>query len=205
MGLNEQDFRLIREMRGQGLLQDIDIGRLSDVREQTVLIACSDCHQREDLDGHLEWVVRKITTNPLIHPFRLHGLAFRLAPSLVTERFHEDEMMMGEIEEAIQLDKLRRRVMIVGHMPCGKARKHGLSLFDCIELYVRGRQNIRTRFPQLTVSCHLHVDYTDSPQRELSKRTYHIETSLWPKYAAELAQYDHTQSPIFNQSYSTPA
>lgn len=195
--LKTEDLELIRVMREVNLLEHIIPSKLKGVKEETGVAVCSDCHRKKSISTHLDKVLTEAGSQNLLHEFKLNGTALLLTPSLVTAVHHEDEILIKNIAGAITLGKIKNHFMIIGHHPCGAAGLHGLSLHDNFELMFRGRQNILENFPELIVSCFMHVDYSGI-FTDKKEKTYHVDMSAWGKYCEDFAKYDYTTSPLFN-------
>lgn len=198
--LNANDLALIEEMRKVNLLGHIIPSKLKGVIEETGVAVCSDCHRKRAISSHLSKVLVEAGSKNLLHEFKLNGTALLLTPSRVTSAHHEDQILIKNIEAAISLGKIKDHFMIIGHHPCGAAGLHGLSLHDCFELMSRGRQNLLSRFPELIVSCFMHIDYSGI-LTDKKEKTYHINMGSWDSYCKEFAKYDYTNSPLF-ESFS---
>ncbi len=194
-GLHPLDLDLINKMLEAQLLENIKLEKLLQVSEVTGVITCSDCYQREDMNKHWNNLFDKLGKNPLLHISKLNGLPLRLVKSCVTEKHQEHLMMLDEIADSMALGRIEKTLKIVGHIPCGKATKHGLSLYDTIELYVQSRIYLSEEFPELDISCYVHVDFT-SMDIERGKKTFHLDTSKWDLYKEEFVKYDHTKSAL---------
>jgi len=119
---------------------------------------------------------------------KLAGYHLKAANSgIISPNFHENLQIMNEINIALKFSKLKKRIIIIGHLPCGFATAKNLTIYDCIELMIRGRSAILQQFKEfdINVSVAVQVDYRTLDETEKVQNTYHIETSMWEDFKAK--------------------
>lgn len=199
--LTDSDCKEILFMKEFGLLQDLDLSKLSDIKMPTCLICCSDGAQRKDINLHLAGILATLEADDLIHEFKDNGLPLQAVSSrIINPDFKTHLSLLNSIKVALGMSKIESRVINLGHYPCGVAKANNLSLRDCLELKVRSRSTISNALSDynLNFSVAMQVDFTTSSCGKF-KNTYHVETSRWVDYAAEVG---YTPGGLYSKTAS---
>lgn len=198
--LSDFDYEYLRALKDHGYLEML-IPEEVDLTAGAVKIACPDCDQREDMNSILEIMCLHHRPSPRLHPLKLNGGGFLLAPnSPLVKNSGRDVILIEDTVDAMDMKEMTT-VLNIAHLPCGKINSVGLTAPQAMELFIRGRDQmiealarpeVRARLAKklgkaekdlvLQVACLLHVDYGfRRPTKQ--KRMYHVPTSLWQQHS----------------------
>jgi hypothetical protein len=180
--LSESDYRLIREWREFGVLQDVDDHRL-DQREGVILITCSDGDRFCDIFAKQVRMVEGQCKDPRIHTFAWNGGILRIAPGSPANKPGRttDEDLLDEVADARAMKGIN---LVAGysHIPCGKAGACKISPEQVIRLHIAAKRRIKELNRGIKVANFCHIDYGNG-----SKRTYFLSRCSWEEWVRRRA------------------
>ncbi|NQV89948.1 hypothetical protein HQ487_00900 [Candidatus Uhrbacteria bacterium] len=158
--LSNEDLRVIKFLREQGVLENDDAGKLESP-DGVIVIPCSDGDQMPDVFTHQcqlaydgGWPVRP-------HMPSLHGGAMLIAEECPLYRDpHGGELLLQHIREAEGPDlKGIGTVVLYVHAPCGAAGLANLTIIHQIVYLMRAKERVKAIDTTNKVCCFIHVDY----------------------------------------------
>lgn len=174
--LNEADRELIRRLRSEGVLIDVDAHRL-DMKNGVIMVTCSDGDQIADIFGTQSRFVQECRSDPRVHTIALNGGAIAIPQnSPLNFDVRKDEVIIYDIRGAMELKGINT-IALYGHAPCGAAGLCCLDVLNVMELLVEGKERLKREIgDSVKVACFVHVDYHDS------KRTYFMSADSWREW-----------------------
>ncbi len=187
------DFDLIRKLRNEGVLQNMNPERMQEIISPTGIICCSDAHQRDNINSHIRKIWDKVGAERIIHEIKFAGAhVFAANSTIVDERFNENLFIRDQVSKGIKLGKIKKKLMLIGHYPCGLAGELNLNLYDALLLQLFGAEELQFHFHDIRVSNLFHVDY-----RNGVKRTYHLDIPTATKFVKDYVEYKHAKNILF--------
>lgn len=182
--IRKEEVDFVRQLKRLGILLPVDPTK-RDYRRGITPVICADCHQRRDIEGHLEGLMREAgVENPLVHALKLNGGAATIA---LDERMnpgdHKGQALLMDIGGTARPDvKGIKLIALYGHWPCGQALLMGVTLPEMIELLMRGETRAKEHHPHLKVDCYFHVDFGPEYRRfgkGARRKTYFMSHRAW--------------------------
>lgn len=175
--LPEQDRLTIQEWGRDkiGVLESVDAHRL-DQDNGLCAVFCGDGDQSDHLIQELIDIQKTCRPWPRIHKHSQNGGVFRLSPNF-KKHDHECALEVFSFDIAETLGEVKTDIVtlaLIGHWPCGKARKHRLSLIDTMAHYVATKLYLIEYLAEacgrkIKVSLFLHLDLATRPEDHESK------------------------------------
>lgn len=198
--IREEDVALIKMLRKDGVLLKID-PELLRVKNGSVLVYCSDSNHSIDKWNYFESIVTQAQKIHRPFPIPQPGGALWIAESsmLASINLPIDQVMLFGIEFALREQGIRS-VFLKTHAPCKAALNYNLSIFDQIELLVKGKERVKKQFAEfegLEVRCFFHVCYPG--QR---RETRLVSVQKWYEKIEDYRNFDYTPGRLFSSAAS---
>ncbi|TAN33624.1 hypothetical protein EPN28_02355 [Patescibacteria group bacterium] len=172
--LTEKELHDLAVLREEGFFLDVE-PKLLDVSGGAIVVLCGDGDQALDQMKYIERVCR-----PRPHLHAINGgplLMNRKCPDPAGRE--KGNMLFEEIRESRELKEIDT-VVLIAHVPCGKADAWGLDVITIVDWIVGVKDEIKDEINHgLRVRCKLHVDWTGA---EEDKRTYFLSGKKWREF-----------------------
>lgn len=175
--LSEKDCGVIRELRSEGVFEDMDSHKLVP-DHKVVVVTCADGHQFQDLATHL---FQKMTPGEsCIHVFSWNGGPLRLiekSPANKRGRSTAKDFL-EEIRDARETKNINTVALYI-HFPCAKALVSGIEFLQSIQILFAAKKVLKQRLRNIKVACFCHVDYGTA------KRTYFTSSTKFARWYSQ--------------------
>lgn len=176
MVLSEKDRRILKDLRKNEVLIDIEGHRFSEHSAGHILVFCGDGDQSLDLLNHHIGLMTGQREQCRPHLLALNGGALHLPPCSPVSKNGEGKVLRQQIKDAAALKGIQT-VVLYSHAPCGAAKAAEIGLLEQLRLLMRAKLFIKKTLPLLEVLCLLHVD-----NGEGNKRTYFVSRNEWDEW-----------------------
>ena len=168
--VNKEEQALIDSLKQEGVLEKLDPGKMTS----GVFFICGDCDRSRDKVTHyFSKLEGGGETNPRLHLVALNGGPLNLAYP-----HYEDEKKLAAVRSFILENQIcaslplkgLKRVILVGHWPCGQGEAWGMSLIDALRTLAEAVAMVKQKLgPEAEVVSHMHFDKGTG-----GMKTYHL-------------------------------
>ena len=160
--LTAEERAAILELEREGVLQEVR-GNLFATPNGIIDITCGDCDQ-SDITKRIRSTIILSGEKDRVHELKLNGGGIRLAPGTP---FSSPDLF-GDLIESSRLKKISE-VVLCGHVPCGKARAHALSMPSLVDHLIRAKMHVHASVAEQNTNmrfvCLLHIDHGQDYRR----------------------------------------
>lgn len=169
--ITEADFELLRELRREGVLAQVDEHRVP-LDNGVILVTCGDGDRLPDIFAYKRKIVETRCNDTRIHLLAWNGGALRLAkPSgsarnspIKTDGTGAHKLFLQEIAGAVSLKGIRTVALYI-HAPCGWAGLAGIDIRKTLLCLIEAKKTIKVAMPDVQVAAFVQVDYGDFATR----------------------------------------
>lgn len=194
--LRSEDMDLIKMLKADKVLSDI---RPEHFRTDSgaVLIFCGDCDHANDKWEHFRSLFQESGKIHRVFPATQAGGGIWIAKSELLQKvgIALDEALFFSINAAFK-HKGMTSIFPLVHAPCGAAGDFSLSLFDQLELLVKGKERLKEEYAEvedLEVKGFFHLCL---PGRR--RRMYFVSAAIWNQNREKYRQFDYTPDRLFS-------
>lgn len=193
--VRDEDINLLEALKKDKVLMPINADYF-DAQYGGTLVCCLDPDHFKDTEGHIADMLKKANKPNRIAPITRAGGAIWLPKSTLIDKvgMPRDEDLLYDIDIALE-HRLMYTIFLSVHAPCGAAALNDLSLFDQIELLVKGKERLKEKYAHvegLQIKAFIVICYPG-----LRRRMYFVSASNWNENTTKYEQYDYTSDHLF--------
>lgn len=189
MKFSDQDLRLLRVLRAEGVLEDVS-DHLLDQKRGAVMVFCSDGRRSYDIFTHQVRMQRPHRDEPKIHLVAKAGGALRIVSGSPTNApgSTADLDMLEEIRLGCKLMDTNV-VALYAHGACGMAHMSGMTLQSVFNGLIAAKERVKLEIPGCEVACFYHAAYpADESGGTERQRTYFLSRQRYLEVRSQLSQ-----------------
>lgn len=171
--VNPDEQILLNQLKAAGIIAKLDPLQMED----GVLCGCGDRDRCGDLLKHHEAKLLEAGRSSRLHLVMLNGGPLNLVhrhqdDARATEAIHN--FCFSQLRGGVQLKNLRR-IILVGHWPCGQAELWGMPMEEAFHALARAADTTSYRLSDLSVEvvARIHLHKADA------MNTYHFRAKRW--------------------------
>lgn len=192
--LSDLDRTFLNAMLELGILTAIP-ANLLEASQGAVFHFCGDCDHSVDKVNRFVTLLERAGSQIRPHLLAINGGAIWLPYSELVSDAHlpVDEVMLSQISGSLSLKEFDHLFLEV-HAPCGAARVHKMSFFDCVEFVLAGKERVKNLpgiRPGVKVYTLMHVFDSTKPTSDMRK-TWLVDSEKWNQHCESLRRYDST-------------
>lgn len=198
--ITEEDHQLIELLKHDQVIQEIDTSQMKPDKGAIVVMCCDSDHSGDKFN-HFTNLVNQVCKSSNLFLVTRAGAAIWLPESkllkLKSVPSGQDTSILFDIDAGIKLKNIKKIFLSV-HAPCGAANLFKLSLFDQIELLIKGKERLKKRYEKidgLRIKCFIHVCFPNK-----KRRTYFISSQHWQKKIENYRIFDYTPNRLFKSA-----
>lgn len=200
MQIAEDDQRLVEVLKSDQVIQEIDTSQMRPDKGAIVVMCCDSDHSGDKFN-HFTSLVNRVCNSSNLFLVTRAGAAIWLPDSELLQMPSvapgQDQSMMFDIDAGIKLKSIKKIFLSI-HAPCGAAALYNLSLFDQIELLIKGKERLKKRYENidgLRIKCFIHVSFPNK-----KRRTYFVSSQNWNQRVESYRVFDYTPNRLFQSA-----